>query len=268
MFKNLYSLFLEVLSDLRTLSWFLLKGPKFYATFLEYTLRKFKQNKDSEYHLKEALEWCQQHKIELDELYDLLNIQKADKSVFDKEFIDEKKQIISNSNSDFGGMGHAQLLYDISQSLDAKICIETGVAYGWSSEAMLRHLSANNGYLYSVDMPMIGQADYHLIGLVVSEKNKDIWKLFREPDRNGLMKAITQANTRGEVDLVHYDSDKSYYGRCWSQPLIYKALRKGGVFISDDVEDNLAFKEFVEDNNYKFFVVEFENKYVGIVPKL
>jgi predicted O-methyltransferase YrrM len=268
MFKNLYSFFFEAISDLRTFLWFLLKGPKFYTTFLEYTLRKFRQNNDSEYHLQQALDWCQNHKIELGDLYDQLNIQKSSKPVFEKEFIDEKQEIIFSSNSDFGGMGHAQLLYDISQSLDAKICIETGVAYGWSSEAILRHLSINNGYLYSIDMPMIGQADYELIGFVVSEKNQPHWKLFREPDRNGLLKAIKLANTRGGVDLVHYDSDKSYYGRSWSQPIIYKSLRKGGYFISDDIEDNLAFKEFVEENNYKFFVVEFQNKYVGIVPKL
>ena len=87
-----------------------------------------------------------------------------------------------------------------------------------------------------------------------------------DPDAEGLL--IIAMNRATKFSNYFLNSDKSYYGRCWSQPLIYKALRKGGVFISDDVEDNLAFKEFVEDNNYKFFVVEFENKYVGIVPKL
>ena len=267
MFKNIYNFFLETLSDLRTVFWFLLQGPKFYATFFEYFVRKFKPIKDSKYHIQESLKWCQKHKIELHELYDLLNINKSSKPVFDKAFIENISLTISNSDSDFGGMGYAQLLYDICKNLDAKICIETGVAYGWSSEAMLKYLSKNNGFLFSVDMPMIGQSDYHLIGVAVSNSNQEKWKLFKEPDRNGLLKAIKQANSIGEIDLAHYDSDKSYYGRRWSQPIIFDALRKGGIFISDDIEDNSAFKEFVEENNYNFYVVEYESKYVGIIPK-
>lgn len=234
---------------------------------MDYSARKFKSNQDSEQHLIEALEWCKKHKIELDELYHLLDIKKLSEPVFDEEFIERNQLTISNSNSDFGGMGHVQLLFELCKKLDAKCCIETGVAYGWSSEAILRYLSKSGGHLYSIDMPMIGQDDYHLIGLVVSDQHKDQWKLFREPDKNGLLKAIKLANTKGKIDLVHYDSDKSYYGRTWSQPVIYNAIRKGGIFISDDVEDNLAFKEFVEENNYNFYVVEFENKYVGIITK-
>ena len=46
------------------------------------------------------------------------------------------------------------------------------------------------------------------------------------------------------LDLCHYDSDKSYYGRRWAYPKLWEALKTGGIFISDDIQDNWAFKEF------------------------
>ena len=72
---------------------------------------------------------------------------------------------------------------------------------------------------------------------------------------------------KNSIELVHYDSDKSYYGRKWSQELIWKSLKVGGVFISDDIEDNTAFMEFVSDHNLNFSILEFEKKFVGIIKK-
>jgi predicted O-methyltransferase YrrM len=112
---------------------------------------------------------------------------------------------------------------------------------------------------------MVRQTDYHLIGVAVDENLKSNWELLREPDRYGLNKAIKKHDY--SFDLAHYDSDKSYYGRKWSQPLIWRYLRKGGVFISDDIEDNVAFKEFVESKNLDFFVLKFKGKYVGVIRK-
>ena len=73
---------------------------------------------------------------------------------------------------------------------------------------------------------------------------------------------------KGSLELVHYDSDKSYYGRKWSQEIIWKNLCDGGIFISDDIEDNTAFMEFVSLHNLQFSVLEFEQKYVGVIKKL
>ena len=114
-------------------------------------------------------------------------------------------------------------------------------------------------------MPMVRQTDYHLIGAAVHKDLKGNWELLREPDKHGLNKAIKKHNY--SYDLAHYDSDKSYYGRKWSQPLIWKYLRKGGVFISDDIEDNSAFREFVVLSHLDFSVLKFEGKYVGVIRK-
>ena len=71
----------------------------------------------------------------------------------------------------------------------------------------------------------------------------------------------------GPVDLCHYDSDKSYYGRVYGYPLLWDSLKEGGIFISDDIQDNLAFKELVERKKTKFAVTEYEGKYIGITLK-
>lgn len=40
-----------------------------------------------------------------------------------------------------------------------------------------------------------------------------------------------------------------------------------GFFVSDDIEDNSAFKDWVITNKLNSIVVEFEGKYVGVVKK-
>jgi hypothetical protein len=115
-------------------------------------------------------------------------------------------------------------------------------------------------------MPMLKQADYDLIGVAVESGLQKCWELRREPARFGLPRAI---KSMGEtIELAHYDSDKSYYGRKWSQEIIWKNIKIGGIFISDDVEDNTAFMEFVHKYNLEYNILEFENKYVGVIKKI
>ena len=82
---------------------------------------------------------------------------------------------------------------------------------------------------------------------------------------NGIKKGLSILNY--SIDFCHYDSDKSYYGRTYAYPLLWKSLSPGGVFISDDIQDNLAFKEFVEEKKTDFAVTEYKGKFVGITRK-
>lgn len=254
-----------MLEDLKTLLWFLKKGPKFYATMFTIIFRKFRTNRDREAHIKQEKEWCKVNKISLDDCLSKLEFSPSNESVFSDEYIKKIERKISDSHSNFGGQGHVNLLYAICENLKAERVLETGVAYGWSSAAILKSISKRSGNLVSVDMPMIKQTDYHLIGTAVEKKYFQYWELLRQPDKFGLIKAIKKLNHK--LDLAHYDSDKSYYGRRWSQPIIWKYIRKGGVFISDDIEDNAAFREFVTKRELDFSVLEFEGKYVGVLQK-
>ena len=251
--------------DLKTLLWFILKGPKFYATLFSLFIRKFRVNKDTKECKQIEIKWCKQNLSSLDNCLSELKLSSNNQEVFSKQFVKTIEKKINNSNSDFGGQGHVGLLYIACESLKAKNVLETGVAYGWSSAAILNSISKRSGNLVSVDMPMLKQKDYHLIGIAVEEKFYQYWELLKEPDKYGLNRAIRKLNYN--IDLAHYDSDKSYYGRKWSQPIIWKSLKKGGIFISDDIEDNSAFREFVTNNNLDYFIVEFEGKYVGVLKK-
>lgn len=163
-----------------------------------------------------------------------------------------------------GGAGALELIYYACEFVGAKNVVETGVAYGWSSLAALLSLEKRNGTLYSSDMPYLAQDGDQYVGCVVPENLKSHWKLFRFADKESLPKIFAE-NT--SFDVVHYDSDKSYNGRFWAYTELYKHLRTGGVFMSDDIGDNSAYQDFCEKNNLETTVVEYEGKYIGVFVK-
>ncbi|CAA7390390.1 O-methyltransferase [Chryseobacterium fistulae] len=163
-----------------------------------------------------------------------------------------------------GGAGALELIYYACEFTHAKNVIETGVAYGWSSLAMLLSLKNREGTLYSSDMPYLDQDGDQYVGYVVPDTLKKSWKLFRFADKESLPKIFEENSS---FDVIHYDSDKSYNGRYWAYNELYKHLREGGVFISDDIGDNSAYQDFCEKNNIKTTVVEFQGKYVGVFIK-
>ena len=257
-----------MIEDIKSFFWFLFMGPKYYSTLWAQILTKLRKDMDSLEQQKISKKWCGENLTTLSECLINIGFQNEElklKEAFDETEKDRIEKIINDSESNFGGQGHTNLIYTICERLNIKNAIETGVAYGWSSGAILRSLSARNGQLISIDMPMLKQTDYHLIGVAVESDLRKFWDLRREPDRHGLPRAIKKM--AGSIDLVHYDSDKSYYGRKWSQELIWNSLKVGGIFISDDIEDNTAFMEFVAYHNLHFNVLEFENKYVGVIKK-
>ena len=70
--------------------------------------------------------------------------------------------------------------------------------------------AGNSGKLVSVDMPYVKRGNEPYVGSVVPPALHENWTLIREPDRNGIAKAIKLHG--GRIDLCHYDSDKSWWG--------------------------------------------------------
>ena len=163
-----------------------------------------------------------------------------------------------------GGAGALELIYHACEFTQAKNTVETGVAYGWSSLAALLSLQKRNGTLYSSDMPYLGQDGDQYVGYIVPEHLKSNWKLFRHADKESLPKIFVKSPM---MDVVHYDSDKSYEGRTWAYKELYKHLRKEGVFISDDIGDNSAYQDFCSEFNIDSTIVAFEGKFVGVFIK-
>lgn len=170
-----------------------------------------------------------------------------------------------------GGGGGVDLLYHIARHLKAQRVVETGVAYGFSSLALLLALRETGGKLASVDMPYPGRGNERYVGCAVPAELRDRWSLLRYPDSIGLAKALAQMG--GPLDFCHYDSDKSYEGRAWAYPLIWKALRPGGILMSDDIGDNTGFRDFAAEIGVKPLIVDTPGgggagrRHVGILVK-
>ena len=186
---------------------------------------------------------------------------------FSEKYAEPYQKALDTQNScpvKMGGAGALELIYSACEFTKAKSVVETGVAYGWSSFATLMSIEKRNGTLYSSDMPYLSQDGDKYVGCIVPENLRKNWKLFRHADRESLPKILKEC---GEIDVVHYDSDKSYEGMQWAYNTLYPQVRKGGVFISDDINDNSAFQDFCEKNNITPTVVDFEGKYVGLFIK-
>jgi predicted O-methyltransferase YrrM len=156
----------------------------------------------------------------------------------------EAEARVAATGAAMGGAADLDLLYSLCLATGAARVLETGVAFGWSSLAILSALEKNGGgRLISVDMPYLAANADSLVGLAVPEDLRANWTLHRGADRARLPGAIAAIRP---IDVAHYDSDKSQTGRRWAYPLIWEAIRPGGFLMSDDIEDNLAFLEFAE----------------------
>jgi len=145
---------------------------------------------------------------------------------------------------EMGGGAHVELLYDLCRSIRPAHVVETGVAYGWSSLAILLALeTTGSGHLSSIDMPYPCQDNEAYVGIAVPAHLRHRWTLIRRPDRDALRPLLRRL---GPIDLAHYDSDKSRPGRRYAYPRLWNALRPGGVLISDDIGDNSVFHEFAQ----------------------
>lgn len=260
--KSLISLF----EDLMTFLWYI-RRPKLYSALIDLILRSFfLTNKDNDQNKSNALNWCEEKCTSKNQFYLELGLSHpiSFNDIAGEDYFKRLNSRIVLSNSNFGGPGDVDLLYNLVEFFEFNNVVETGVAYGFSSSAILHSLKKRDGKLISIDMPMPKQSDYHLIGTAVCKEHLPLWTLIKEPDKTGLLRAIKKLN---EIDLFHYDSDKNYYGREFAFPLMLKALKKGGFLISDDIEDNLHFKEFVEVNDLQYWVTKIDGKYVGIIRK-
>ena len=239
---------------LKNLLWHL-KNYKFFNNFILYYfynllakfLKLFIKNFDP------SDKWCKK------------NISK--KNLIKKLFLNNlsfKKIKFKKTNNT--SAANVNLLFSIiKNNKKIKKILETGVSYGYSSYAILQPtINRKSSFLYSIDMPYVEKSNFDYVGSIVPKQLQSKWKLFRCPDRNGI-KRISKMNIN--FDLIHYDSDKSYFGRYSAYTKLYNLLKKGGIFISDDIGDNHAFKDFVTNKGISFYIIKYKKKYQGLFIK-
>lgn len=252
---------------IRTTIWFL-KRPKLYPQLLRLVAKKFVTNRSfGENTLLEASEWCAEFSVDTNTAIEQLTGIHAAASVENsfREVFDIAEAKARECPIEMGGPGDLDLIFWCAEFTRALRVIETGVAYGWSSLAILLSLKKRSGgILVSTDMPYPNLNNEQYVGCVVPSELRTNWKIIKRADKGALPKALRIV---GSIDMCHYDSDKSYEGRMWAYPMLWAALRPGGFFISDDVGDNTAFRDFSKSVRCKPIIVRKENKYIGIMVK-
>lgn len=166
-----------------------------------------------------------------------------------------------------GGGGNYVLLYFLTRKFRPSVVVETGVAAGWTSLAVLEALEKNgDGNLYSSDFPYFRlENPERYVGIIVEPSAlKKRWNLDLRGDEFALPNIISMLGDK-KINLFHYDSDKSYQGRKFAFRTIKSNLANDCIIIFDDIQDNLHFKELVKENSFSYKVVEFQGKYVGII---
>ncbi len=256
-----------MISKIKTLFWFL-KRPKFYPFLVQLSKRRI-LNLDDSLNGDQTKLYCHKHQMDLEHLLIKLFGRNTLFISFEEKYVSDIKQAttrVDNLSFKMGGAGGLNLLYNVIKNYRPNSVIETGIAYGWSSLAILGAIAENElGRLISVDMPYPKMGNENFVGIAVPDRLRSNWTIIREPDRNGLKKALKMVNKT--IDVCHYDSDKSYTGRKWAYPLLWSHLKYGGIFISDDIQDNSAFLEFSKEVDGKPLITFTGGKYVGVLRK-
>ncbi len=192
----------------------------------------------------------------------------AESKAFADRLDQEANTILAGIEHTLGGGGCVPLLYFLCRYLSPVCVLETGVAAGYSSAALLSALRANGrGRLYSSDFPYVRlPRPERFIGVLVEPGLRGNWELHTDGDEVNLPTILEGVES---VDLFHYDSDKSYSGRQLAMSLVEPKTHDGTVIVMDDIEDNSFFHDVVQDcPRSRWRVFRFRGKYVGVVGDL
>ena len=177
-----------------------------------------------------------------------------------------KGEIISNKNFAHAHSGDYEvaLLYIIIRLLRPSVVVETGVASGRSSAAILQALSDNNkGFLYSIDLNQkfngkpeeyitdTGRTEFRGFipkqkepGWLIPDELKNRWRLILADSKIELPKLVSELK---EIDIFYHDSDHSYENMIFEFRTVWPRIVRGGAIISDDIKWNNAFNDFLKE---------------------
>lgn len=227
-----------------------------------------------------ALAWCRERAVPPDELAERLPIPFALTDVrakFPDVFREARERVNACPLEEYGGVvnggaANVDLLYSLARALGARTVVETGVAFGWSTLALLLAIRDRNGaHVFSVDLPHCFNAPQRRwrdgdewVGAAVPRASRVRWSLFMMADREGLPQALRAA---GPVDLAHYDSDKSLENCAFGYAALWDSLRAGGALVAAEIDRNLAFRRFAEEVGRAFVIVHDDGNCSGILFK-
>jgi predicted O-methyltransferase YrrM len=257
------------MKQVRILLWFLARPRywRYFAYFVWWRLRNLFQPQNRPEDRAQAMAWCEHQAVERDvALRQVIGTEAF--PAFEEQFrdvLEASRRVTNQISIPMGGAGDMELLYQLAEHLQATRVIETGVAFGWSSLAILLSLrNRPDAKLVSTDLAYPGRNSEQYVGCAVPLELQTGWIIVPYPDRQALPRAL---KLLPQIDLCHYDSDKTHEGRDWAYPRLWRALRSGGMLVSDDIGDNLAFRDFCAQIGQTPMIYRYKSKYIGLMVK-
>lgn len=195
-----------------------------------------------------------------------------------KKINQEANEILFRSNiiSKSGGFDvkKMEVLYLLARASRPDVVVETGVANGFSTLHILSALERNQkGILHSIDLPSINDRidgekfkkfipDGRKSGWIVPGHLRKIWHLELGDTKKVLPNLLRKLGT---IDIFIHDSKHTYKHMMFEYETSWPHIREGGFLLSDDIDSNTAYFDFLKKIKYSSsFVSECA---IGIIKK-
>jgi methyltransferase family protein len=156
----------------------------------------------------------------------------------------------------------ARLCYAVVRAMRPAVVLETGVGYGVTSAFILKALEANGaGVLHSVDLAPLAPRAEDSVGALIPPDLRARWRLHRGGSRTLLPGLLP---TVAPVDVFVHDSVHTYWHMGWELRTVRRHSAPRGAVLSDDVEGNRAFEEFVSRESPAFWAAVQEVEKPGL----
>ncbi len=152
------------------------------------------------------------------------------------------------------------LLYSLIKANKSKVIIETGVANGITTNAIMKALeeSGINGELHSFDV--LPQTDKAYSG-----GGNWNFHLVKEKSAHNEIKSVI--DSLPEIDIWVHDSNHGYRWQKFEYLLALSVIGKNGILISDDIDASSAWGELAKTHFRKSYIVFDSRKFIGIAFK-
>lgn len=119
--------------------------------------------------------------------------------------------------------------------------VETGVARGLTTRAILSACRENDFHLWSIDLPPILEPNSTRYARNVARAAGDRWTYLRGASRRLLPRLLPRIQP---IDLFIHDSSHTYRNTLFELTCAWSALAADGILLADDVDTSSALRDF------------------------
>jgi predicted O-methyltransferase YrrM len=152
------------------------------------------------------------------------------------------------------------LLYALVKSKKPQLLVETGVANGVSTSAIMSALDEDNSFGSLSSFDILPETKDAYLG-------KGKWS-FHLLDKKRTHKQLSAAVRNSPlVDIWLHDSNHGYRWQKFEYLLALSRLKEGGILISDDIDASPAWGELAKSHFKESYIIFDSRKFVGIAFK-